>query len=154
MVGSGSLSNDNSGTVAGGPGQEKRNRRGAAVEQNATVLQIEKILDRIEQVVEEETLLLKMRRVVDLREFNHRKSQALFELSRLGRAMALDFADRNLIERLRRLQTKLDENQAMLRMHVEAVREIANMVAKSIQQAESDGTYSPAMRRTNGTGTR
>jgi len=33
-------------------------------------------------------------------------------------------------------------NQAALQMHLDAVREVSAIIAKSIQDVESDGTYS------------
>jgi hypothetical protein len=37
---------------------------------------------------------------------------------------------------------KLEVNRALLKMHLEAVREIAETMSDAIRNAESDGTYS------------
>jgi hypothetical protein len=50
-----------------------------------------------------------------------------------------------MFARLAGLRAKLDANRAVLKLHLEAVREIANIMSDAIRDAESDGTYSPAV---------
>jgi hypothetical protein len=40
------------------------------------------------------------------------------------------------------LRAKLDINSAVLRLHLDAVREISSAMAEAIRAADSDGTYS------------
>jgi hypothetical protein len=42
------------------------------------------------------------------------------------------------------LRSSLIRNQAALQIHLDAVREVSAIIARSIQEVESDGTYSLA----------
>jgi len=48
----------------------------------------------------------------------------------------------SLMQRLATLREKLDANSAILKLHLEAVREISAVMAEAIRDVESDGTYS------------
>jgi hypothetical protein len=108
----------------------------------ATRTSIERILQRVEKLVDGETAALKSRAAIDLKEFNNGKSQALLEFSLAIRSLEGATLDPELIERLKKLRGKLETNRVVLRMHLEAVREIATVVSDSIKAAEWDGTYS------------
>ena len=97
---------------------------------------------RIEKLVERETEALRSRVDIDLRESNNGKSQALLELGLVARTLEGIPFDAELIQRLKALHGKLENNRAVLRKHLEAVREIAGVVAGTIQDTEWDGTYS------------
>lgn len=103
---------------------------------------IEKTMQRVEMVVDSETAALRARAAIDLKDFNNRKSQALLEFSLAVRALDGKTLDSDLVERLKVLRGKLETNRVVLRMHLEAVREIAGVVADTIQDSEGDGTYS------------
>ena len=55
--------------------------------------------------------------------------------------------DPRLVPQLARLRASLVRNQTALQIHLDAVREVAAIIARSIQEVESDGTYSQAGRR-------
>ena len=78
---------------------------------------------------------------VDLTDFNHRKRQGLLEINRILRKF--DDADLAASDRTRvyRLVAMLDDNQRMLAHHLKAVDEIASLLSRAMQEAESDGTY-------------
>lgn len=97
-------------------------------------------LDRVEEAVEQETAALEARSSADLEDFNLRKSRSLLELTRLTRTLPAQLDDR-LRERLAKLREKLRRNQAVLALHLTAVREIADLLVTAIGQADSDGTY-------------
>jgi hypothetical protein len=107
---------------------------------------LEKVIERLEEVVEAETAALRSRTRVDLNDFNHRKSHGLLELSRALRQHSGAVLDETIRIRLNRLKARLETNRAVLKLHVDAVREISSIVADTIRNAESDGTYSPAVR--------
>lgn len=102
-------------------------------------------LQRLEEIVDQETLALRMHKVVNLKEFNDRKSQALLELTRSLRQVQGSGPDPALAQRVGNLKVKLAVNQALLRVHLEAVREISTSIADAIRQSESDGTYTQAI---------
>lgn len=106
----------------------------------------ERCIERLEAVVDQETAALKDRTATDLREFNNRKSQGLLELSRSLRHFQGATPSNAVLARLAGLRAKLDVNQAVLKLHLEAVREVSTVMADAIRDAESDGTYSPSVR--------
>ena len=99
-------------------------------------------VDRIERLVDAETAALKRFRALDLREFNDRKSRALLDLTRAVRALNGGRLDAGASARLKVLRGKLAANQAVLATHLKAAKEITTMVADTIRDSESDGTYS------------
>jgi hypothetical protein len=99
-------------------------------------------IDRIEQVIDEETRELRRQKVANLRDFNHRKSQSLLELSRAVRGLGEAARDRRLQGKLESLRAKIGENLAVLGMHLAAAHEVSGIISRAIQEAESDGTYS------------
>jgi hypothetical protein len=103
---------------------------------------IDRTMQRIEKLVERETEALRSRVQIDLRESNNGKSQALLELGLVARTLEGIPFDAELIQRLKALHGKLENNRAVLRKHLDAVREIAGVVAGTIQDSEGDGTYS------------
>jgi hypothetical protein len=103
---------------------------------------IDRTMQRIEKLVERETEALRSRVDIDLRESNNGKSQALLELGLVARTLESIPFDAELIQRLKSLHGKLENNRAVLRKHLDAVREIAGVVAGTIQDSEWDGTYS------------
>jgi hypothetical protein len=103
-------------------------------------------VERVEQVVEQETCALQQRKRGGLDDFNRRKSHGLLDLTRAIRALGGAAAGHSLQPRLQALQGKLKENAAVLKMHLEAVQEISAVMARAIRDGESDGTYSAAIR--------
>lgn len=101
-------------------------------------------VERLEQVLDDETRLLQQHKPVALHDFNHKKSHGLLEFSRAMSALrtldpaAAEFAAKASLIRLR---TKLAENLAMLQTHLGAVSAIAATIARVIQDHDSDGTY-------------
>ena len=102
----------------------------------------ERCIERLEDALDQETAALRSRAATDLREFNNRKSQGLLELSRSVRHFQGAPPSNAVLARLASLREKLDVNKAVLKMHLEAVREVTTVMADAIRDAESDGTYS------------
>lgn len=105
-------------------------------------MSIEKTMQRVERLVDNETAALRARTAIDLKASNNGKSQALLEFSLAIRSLEGRPLDADLVQRLGVLRKKLETNRAVLHMHLEAVREIADVVAGTIQDCEWDGTYS------------
>jgi hypothetical protein len=127
-------------------GERRATPARATAERNTGPGILEKTIDRLEDILEEETRALRGRRSLDMREFNNRKSQALLELSRVARLLGSGPLDAELQDRLTSLRSKLEVNLGVIRMHLDAVKEIAAVVSGSIQDAQSDGTYSRGAR--------
>jgi len=107
---------------------------------------IEITIQRLEESVAQETAALQTRAAINLKEFNDRKSQALLELTRSLRGLGASAQTPNpaLAARVGSLKAKLAANQAVLKIHLEAVREISTTLSDAIRHADSDGTYSQA----------
>jgi hypothetical protein len=103
-------------------------------------------IERVEQVVDQETAALSQHQVKTLGDFNHRKSHGLLELTRAIRALGNAAAVPALQLRLLALQAKLRGNAEALQLHLKAVQEVSAVVTRAIREAESDGTYSEAIR--------
>jgi hypothetical protein len=109
---------------------------------NASLAAVMMTIDRLVQVIDQETEELRKQKVADLREFNNRKSQGLLELSRAMRGLGEAARDRRLQDKLAELRAKLTRNLSVLSMHLAAAQEVSSIIARAIQDAESDGTYS------------
>jgi site-specific DNA-cytosine methylase len=106
---------------------------------------IELSIQRLEDIVDQETAALKTRKAINLKDFNDRKSQALLELTRMLRTLQGGPPNAIVAERVQGLKSKLAVNQAVLKLHLEAVREISTSLADAIRHSESDGTYTPSI---------
>lgn len=117
----------------------------AGVARGSVFPMVEVMIQRLEEIVDQETLALRERRAIDLKDFNNRKSQALLELTRSLRLLQGAGPDSALAVRVGNLKVKLAVNQAELKVHLEAVREISTSLSDAIRHAESDGTYTQAI---------
>lgn len=103
---------------------------------------LDALLGRIEEAVEEETEGLRADPRFDLKASNARKSRCLYELNRAMKAIGqVAFAEQHR-EGLARLQEKLSRNEQAILAHLSAVTEVAELLKNAIQQSEADGTYS------------
>ena len=103
-------------------------------------------VERLEQAVDQETAALQQRKAADLRDFNHRKSHGLLELTRAMRGLDGRAGNDAVAARLGTLRTKLEKNRSILETHLRAVHEVAGIMSGAIREAESDGTYTAALR--------
>lgn len=106
---------------------------------------VEISIQRLEEIVDQETSALRNRHAIDLKEYNDRKSQALLELTRTLRNVQGMGSSPALVERIGSLKKKLAVNQAVLKLHLEAVREISTSLSDAIRHSESDGTYTQSI---------
>lgn len=101
-----------------------------------------KTIERVAGVIDLETESLRLYRPVDLGTFNHQKSHGLLELTRAMRSVPAGTFDREILEALGQLRDKLQKNLAMLEVHLKAVRQVSSLIARAIEDDNSDGTYS------------
>ncbi len=102
-------------------------------------------IERLKATIDEETTKLESRAVVDFDTFSQRKNRGLLELTRAIRLTFDIQADPRVTPQLVQLRASLIRNQAALQIHLDAVREVSAIIAKSIQEVDSDGTYSLPM---------
>ncbi|HEY0331515.1 MAG TPA: hypothetical protein VGC77_20755 [Rhodopseudomonas sp.] len=104
-------------------------------------------IERLNATIDEETERLAIRVSVDLEASSQRKNRGLLELTRAMRLAQGAPIDPRVVPHLARLRASLVRNQAALQIHLDAVREVSAIIARSIQEVESDGTYSAGSRR-------
>lgn len=97
-------------------------------------------LDRLESVIATESEALAKRIPLDHADINRQKSQSLLEITRLARALP-PLPDADLRDRLGALRERLAANHRLLGLHVEAVREVSDLMVGILNDADSDGTY-------------
>ena len=102
-------------------------------------------IERLKATIDEETSKLEARAVVDFDTFSQRKNRGLLELTRAIRLTSDIQGDPRVAPQLTHLRASLIRNQAALQIHLDAVREVSAIIARSIQEVESDGTYSLAI---------
>ena len=115
----------------------------ASPESNIVFLE-EKMLatvNRAISVVSSETKALRDEVIVDLRPHSDAKSRALLDLNRVMGDLDIREAPMSVINELRVLRQVLDDNEQLLSSHLEAVREITDLLSLTMIKAESDGTY-------------
>jgi hypothetical protein len=96
---------------------------------------------RLEEVLDQEIEALNEHRNADLPDCNRRKSRALLELTRIARTVPPDALDAGLRNGIAGLRAKLVRNRDLLQVHINAVREVADLLARVMTEQDSDGTY-------------
>ena len=104
------------------------------------------VIGRIEGHLDEETAALSSGLTFDLGSSNNRKSQGLVDLNCAVRVLSKIERGEELQKRLSALREKLDRNLRVVRLHLNAVKEISDVLSDAIQSVESDGTYRPMLR--------
>jgi hypothetical protein len=99
------------------------------------------VIARIEGYLDEETHALDKSLKFDFKTSNDRKSQGLLDLNQALRRLQKSDVNTDLQLRLAQFREKLSVNLRKIRLHLDAVKEIAAMLSDAIQNAESDGTY-------------
>ncbi len=99
-------------------------------------------IERLNATIDEETDRLEIRVSVDLEASSQRKNRGLLELTRAMRLAQGGALDPRVVPQLARLRASLARNQAALQVHIDAAREVSAIIARSIQEVDSDGTYS------------
>ena len=103
------------------------------------------VIDRLQQTLDAENEQIASGKGIDYDALNQRKSQGLLELSRLAPMIAGAEASKPLSDALAALRAKLETNQRMLRIQLNAARRVGDIIARAIQEGQSDGTYSPSV---------
>ncbi|HEX4766139.1 MAG TPA: hypothetical protein VH414_07655 [Lichenihabitans sp.] len=126
------------GGAAAGPAKAEPADGGAA----ASIATFMAVVGRVEAVVEAETEAFSRNLKLDMVALNQRKRQGLLELSRVLRNLPGLGPNAVARERLAGLAGKLETNRTVLDRQLRALREVADIVSRSLKEAESDGTYS------------
>ena len=100
------------------------------------------VIERLNQTLDAENEQIARGCRIDYEALNQRKSQGLLELTRLQPMIAGAEATKPLCDALAGLRARLDANQRMLRIQLNAARKVGDIIARAIQEGQSDGTYS------------
>lgn len=98
-------------------------------------------IDRLRDIIESETRILKQAGHVDFDALNQRKTHALLEFLQVSRTAPPQSATQ-IGDRVQSLQKLLSENALLLERRLQATQEITNLIVHHIRESESDGTYS------------
>lgn len=118
-----------------------------AEDENGMLVSLVRTIERLEETLEQETAGLRSRAPIDLKDLNNRKTHGLLELTRVMRHLDRGSLTPPVATRLSALRNSIEINQRVVKMHLEAVREVSAIVADAIRDAESDGTYSVSIGR-------
>ena len=105
------------------------------------------VLSRLEAVVDAENAAIGKDSEFDLVRSNSIKSRCLYDMTMLfsgRRPLELDPEHKSHLETVK---AKLQINNVKVKAHMEAVRDIAEMIKETVAAAEADGTYSEAQFR-------
>lgn len=119
----------------------------AGADTAAVLDSFETVLHRLETTMETENEHLRRNQPAVLGDLGNGKRQGLLELGRIMRVLSATGPHPDLTERLARFRTKVETNRQVLDVHLHAVRGVADIIARTMKDAESDGTYSPMPRR-------
>jgi len=116
--------------------------RGVSQDPDAARAVVFSVITCIEGYLDDETAALNSTHAFDFKTSNDRKSQGLLDLSQALRRLQQSDINDDLKLRLVSFREKLAINLRKIRLHLDAVKEIASVLSEAIQNAESDGTYS------------
>jgi hypothetical protein len=105
---------------------------------------------RLEGALDEERQLLAASAFDDLDRVIARKDQLALELSRFTPLAGARGVDKDTHTLLVQVAGMLDQNALLLKRHIDAVSEIADMIADVLDSASSDGTYTSSMAHVRG----
>jgi hypothetical protein len=97
---------------------------------------------KLTEVIEEENMVLRDRRIMSHAGFTDRKNHALRELMAARRSGSARESMISCGDLLRQLAASLHMNAELLKLHIGAVGEMSDIIIGSLREADSDGTYS------------
>jgi hypothetical protein len=100
------------------------------------------VLSRLEAVIEAENEALGTDPDYDLRRSNAVKSRCLYDMTMLFKHIGPGQLGPMHKRRLDSVRLKLDINHLKVKAHMEAVREVTDMIKETVAESEADGTYS------------
>lgn len=102
--------------------------------------QFSSVLERMITTLETENAALRARQPYPVADFNARKNMALYELERLGGLPS--GVPVYLLDRLAQARKLLDENRTLLKLNMNALGDLIELLHTHQIGEESDGTYS------------
>jgi hypothetical protein len=100
------------------------------------------LIRRIREAIDEETDGIRTDVRFDVASSNARKSRYLYDLNRATRNVAETALREEHRSELAGLKISLARNEQAILAHLNAVREVADIIQGAIRRSEADGTYS------------
>lgn len=114
---------------------------------DAPLAKLNRVARQLETLIEDESEALRNQKSINFSEANIRKNRQLLELeTTVNACLNANVPEDKIRSALSGLRVKLAQNQALLQTHVRAVREVSSIISNAIAEADSDGTYSMAVR--------
>jgi hypothetical protein len=104
------------------------------------------IFQRLMSIIAEEVQSLQRHDLSGMPQFSDRKAHCLLELTRLARTSSTMVKTDTAMQQLAQLRQALAANQSLLRIHLQAAGEIAQLLSDAMHRVDGDGTYSPSKR--------
>ena len=105
-------------------------------------MRIAGVLARLESVLDAENVAITTNPTFDFNQSNAVKSRCLYDITLLMRDVGTRSFRPEHKRRLEVVRQKLGVNAIKVKAHMDAVRDIADLLKESVTQAEADGTYS------------
>ena len=113
----------------------------AAVAQSGQQSSLHMVISRLGTFIELETEQIQSNKNFDFGASSEKKSRLLFELNRASRGCDFTQLDRTILAELARLKRALARNEARIKAHLSAVREVSDLMVTILKNEEADGTY-------------
>jgi hypothetical protein len=98
-------------------------------------------IDAVLKIVEEETAAIRTSGVAEIEKYSERKGQALMSLNRFLAAGVSFSSTDAVVSKLEALRSALDVNRSLLKIHIDAVNEVSQIIVRCVQESQADGTY-------------
>lgn len=108
------------------------------------------VVERLAAAIDAENRDLERGRPVQYEASSRTKNQGLLELNRLAPALGGAPAAGPLRDALADLQARLEVNRRALAVQLKACQAVSEIIARAIQDGQSDGTYTALGWRANG----
>jgi flagellar biosynthesis/type III secretory pathway chaperone len=108
---------------------------------------LSEVIQRLGQVVEQETAALQANSLEELEYFSEQKNRLLLEFNRTMVAAGNVSRIPGLFKDIERLRAQLGENRVLLRRQLAAVNEFSGFLESEARRHETDGTYSQSIAR-------
>ncbi|MEP1206271.1 MAG: hypothetical protein ABJM29_16950 [Rhizobiaceae bacterium] len=99
------------------------------------------VIARLGTFIELETEQIQSEKNFDFGASSEKKSRLLFELNRASRGLDFSQLDRAVLTELARLKRALARNEARIKAHLSAVKEVSDLMVTILKNEEADGTY-------------
>lgn len=107
------------------------------------MMEFSRVVQQLGKLLDEETAALQRGDRVSLADYNYRKSHGLLEITRAMPSVSPNAANiPQFTAMMTDFRAKLEKNRRIVKLHLDAVQEVAEVLSDAIRSCDSDGTYS------------